>query len=199
MERKINYYQPDINDNDQRFTKFENRIKLVSDRMLPYTSVVDLGCNSGFNSIYLANKGHIVTSVDNFPENRNLGGSIYDMNRFNAYDSNCYIVKQDIFDYVKFCNKYEYILCLLVLHHYLNPPKIISFDKHDLGFTDYVIDFICNIMQKCNTCYLQFRIINSNSYHKHYKLFLLSLGFKEVNVLDHKGYASPNPIFECVT
>ncbi len=165
-------YQPDY----KQVIDFDNRISLIADHIND-GKVLDIGCRSGWNVYRLMEWGKDVIGIDT------------DLDAQGPF-----FIRESVFSHLP--NDYDYCLCLLLVHHYMNSKGIIDVNDEFYGFTEKAI-LLCNLIQvSCDISFFQLKI--RNGLFEYPKLFFEKLGFDvEIIKSDKPYYGSPNPIFKC--
>ena len=195
-------YQPQWQTNSKKSTYFKNRLKIIEPYIKDNSSIIDIGCNYGWNSFELSNKKVHITGIDTFTNQRSRGGQIDYY--FQAQETikqfgitNVQIIKDDVTNYLKH-NRFDIGLCLLLLHHYLQVPNQFDINDENFGLLKEGFNLVNLIKTNCDICFFQLRINNSqNDLLKYF--FKVILEYNNVDILTTNTYyyCSPNPIIMC--
>jgi len=202
-------------DFDSLRERFKNRINLILPEVNSSGTFIDMGCNIGWNSFEIYDKGGTVVGVDNsYRDIHFIPITEYlidyhklDRNRISFVDSRI----QEYFDENK--TIYDYCICLLLIHHYLwegygpasNHKRIIE-SHTDKFFTEDGRRLMDTIYQRCNiAAFLQLRFhVDKELDGKPYELFvdylINEIGFSDVKVLssDDVIYGEEAVIYKCI-
>lgn len=195
-------YQPQWKIDSKKSTYFKNRLSIIEPYIKDFSSIIDIGCNYGWNSFELSNKNIDITGIDTFSDTRDKGGQIeyfYQAQELiKQYDiKNVKIIRDEITNYLK-DKKFDVALCLLVLHHYLKIPNTFDLDDEYFGLSNEGLQLIKIIKNNCGKCFFQLRLENIQDYLIEY-FFKAVLEYNNVELLRSKSFyfCSPNPIIMC--
>ncbi len=178
---------------DKSFPKeFDYRMNLILSEVDNLNSTfIDIGCAQGYNSFEIYKSGGNVTGVD--PNTTELPDHLIDYHKLDRSRIKFVTLSiQDYFDYNSI--KYDYCICLLLLHHFFTK------DKSDTFFTPTGCKIIKNIYQRCNIAtFIQMRFNTNHRYwtnfdtNENFVDYLIKhIGFSDVKVFkyDHipEGY-----------
>tara|TARA_Y100000034_G_scaffold127801_1_gene181288 strand:+ start:536 stop:1384 length:849 start_codon:yes stop_codon:yes gene_type:complete len=191
-------------ENEKQVFLLKNRIDMISDKINFESDFLDLGCSTGWNSFELYNRGaRSVIGIDNNSRDNDQlkqrdGHQLIMANNLLTYhniNNKIKFIESDILEYLKSVeNNFDYILCFLVLHHFVT-------DKNDesptFRFLSLVnnsvlnnkgVEIIKKIKSKSRECFLQIRtkcngpqLIEQLQIIKNY--LIKDMGFQSVEIL----------------
>ena len=171
-------YQPIYGETTHKNLKeFEKRIEIIKQHIPDGSSVIDIGCNYGWNCFKLSeNKTLKITGVDEFPEKTKMSG-----NELYYFLANKTIKKYGITN-VKILmggppvyQKHDYGIATYILHHYLKDPQKLS-----KGLNEDGQKLNKAIQQSANKLILQIR----HKDHDQHIPFYESIGYTNLKQID---------------
>ena len=215
-------------ENEKQVFLLKNRIDMISDKINFESDFLDLGCSTGWNSFELYNRGaRSVIGIDNNSRDNDQlkqkdGYQLIMANNLLTYhniNNKIKFIESDILEYLKSVeNNFDYILCFLVLHHFVTDKNDESptFRFLSLGNNSVLnnkgVEIIKKIKSKSRECFLQIRtkcdgpqLIEQLQIIKNY--LIKDMGFQSVEILYlitslHKKFypiwpIENEPIFYC--
>lgn len=185
---------------NKKVEKYNNRINLIlSEVDNPKGTFIDIGCSEGYDTFEIFHNGGDVVGVDNVDRVIPTAEFLRLHYKFDGVK----IIQSDIQGYFDSTEEeYDYCLCLLVLHHYLDKYENLS-DSDDF-FKIEGINLLHTIKERCNISFLQLRFQEDKELngrpHKPFVDYLTNkIGFSKVKPLsvqdDYKG--KPSIIYKC--
>ena len=159
---------------------------------LPGSSVLDLGCGQGFNSLFLAKNNFSVTAIDSSDVAINQIKSIKDELKL----SNLELICRDINDFKIEKDKYDAVICRNVLN-YLDKDKALEIIKNICDSAKICAYIIIEVFTKNDSSFAS----NNKfvSYFDEQELLKIFSGYKiyfylENTILDygHPGFPAPH-------
>ncbi len=141
----------------QDVEQHKNRLNIISPYVEFNRTFLDLGCNTGWNTFEIYDRGGSVTGVDRNPINNALSENLIEHHHLDK--DRIGFVCGEVFDYLEVCEKYDYCICFLVIHHHFresteNDMFVVNQNK---TFTDEAVNILNNIKNKSHVSFIQTR------------------------------------------
>ena len=197
----------------KKIKAFKNRLNLILPeiKLNENKTLIDIGCNVGWNTFELGSKGISVTGVDKSKSDIELNNFLREYHNldknhieFIAADANRFFrghekikINKDVFNVKKKNTTYDYCICLNVMHHFLDQWKknkahyskwMRDTGKKSLVFNERGIELLKNIQANCKTAFFQIRLRTPfKSYEEEdsnfVKYLINEIGFKSYKIL----------------
>ncbi len=177
--------------------RYDNRIEMIlSELENPNGKFIDIGCSEGYDSFKIHENGGNVVGVDKVL--RALPTAKY-LQLYHDITENLKFIKSNIFDFLESNEEhFDYCICFLVLHHFLD--KYDNLSDSDNFLTIQGINLLDKIKKISKVSFLQLRL---NGRDLEFQEYLMNeRGFSDVKILtppsnvDIKG---KEVIFKCTT
>ena len=200
-EQLVNYYQ-------KSWVKRTEQFKVRFDKIRTYisneTNVLDLGCNTGWNSFESYHSGaNMVTGIDSL--HAKAGEYIRIFN--DIEESKISFHEQRSMEFLKRKDSYHNIIIhFLLLHHLIGGGdrklvKGFTLDRNEMSDRSKMNLDECSkelelVSSQCDIAFLQLRIVSGLDVFQHY----LESFFSKVIVIpiEKNGFAAPHPVYKCV-
>jgi SAM-dependent methyltransferase len=207
-------------ENEKQVFLLKNRIDMISDKINFESNFLDLGCSTGWNSFELYNRGaHSVIGVDNNSgdnsyhrrENHQLFMANNLLTYHNINDNKIKFIESDILEYLRSVeDTFDYILCFLVLHHFMakinDESPTFRFLTNNKYLSNIGVEIIKKIKSKSRECFLQIRTkVNGPELKEQTQIIknylIKDIGFQSVEIIHNDKISywpiEKEPVFYC--